>query len=138
VRFKSHVAHHWVTSKRDESFKDYVRRIYFARKSIDIETLEDVEGMRGDVRPFELPEKFLGHMICKVCCPTCNRSFQTAIPFKDFLTSGSAKTGTFRHYEDDAGCGSSFAIVETRHLRIRVQVKTNEGRSYETWIDLVS
>jgi len=126
-----------VTSKRDENFKDFVRRIYSAQRSIDIETLEDVESMRGDVRPFELPEKFVGHMICKVRCPVCNRSFQTAIPFRDFLASGGPRTGNFHHYEDDAGCGSSFVVIEARHMRIRVQVNTKDKKSHETWVDLI-
>jgi len=125
-----------VTSKKDERFQDFVRRIYSAQKSIELETIEDVECMRGDVRPFELPEKFLGQVICKMRCPTCNRDFQTTIPVKTIMTSGGSKIEKFQHYEDDAGCGSSFTIVEAKHLKVRVSVQPKVGNPYEVWLDL--
>jgi len=129
---------HWTTSKRDESFNDFIRRIYHAQKSIELETVEDAEAMRGDVRPFELPSQFLGHFICKIRCPTCNRDFQTAVLFKDFVTSGSPKTGTFTHYEDDAGCGSFFTVLEIRHMRMKVLVRHGEKEPIEAWIGITA
>lgn len=137
VRFKRHISKHWVSSKRDESFNDFVRRIYEAQRSIDIETSEDAEDMRGDILPYEIPEKFAGHIIGKLRCPVCNRDFQTAVPAKDFLTSGSSKTGILTHYENDAGCGSSFSVIEVRHTRMRILVKQRDKEPYEAWVELV-
>lgn len=126
-----------MSSKRDESFNDFVRRIYEAQRSIDIETSEDAEDMRGDILPYEIPEKFAGHIIGKLRCPVCNRDFQTAVPAKDFLTSGSSKTGILTHYENDAGCGSSFSVIEVRHTRMRILVKQRDKEPYEAWVELV-
>jgi hypothetical protein len=111
--------------------------VYLAQKSIDFQTVEDVEYMRADIRPFEIPEKFLGNVIGKIRCPTCNRDFQTTIPLKDFITSSGPRLGTFTHYEDDMGCGSVFVVIETRHTKIKVQVSDKEGKQKETWLDLV-
>jgi hypothetical protein len=99
--------------------------------------MDDVESMRGDILPYEIPQKFIGQIIGKIRCPNCNRDFQTAVPVKDFLTSGGPKTGIFTHYEKDNGCGTSFSILETRHTRMRLLVKGKESKNSEVWVDLV-
>ena len=135
VRFKRHILHHWITSKRDDGFKDFIRRIYTGGRIVDLEIPGESEGTSEDTRPYELPQHFVGHVICKIRCPICNRDFQTAIPATDFLTSGGPRKGAFVHYEDDAGCGSAFTVVETRHMRVRVLVVPRDGEPCDTWVD---
>lgn len=135
VRFKRHILRHWITSKRNETYPESIRRIYSGGRTPNLEVPEDIEGMGDESRPYELPAKYVGQFICKIRCPVCNRDFQTAVPATDFLTSGSPRVGAFVHYVDDAGCGSAFTVLETRHMRMKVLVMPADREPYETWVD---
>jgi len=41
VRFKPHIIKHWVTSKRNEEFDDFIRRIFGSKVKIPFKLLEE-------------------------------------------------------------------------------------------------
>ena len=45
-RFKNHILTHWVKSKIDEEFNEFIRRIYKSKESIDFVLLDKFEYYR--------------------------------------------------------------------------------------------
>ena len=40
-KFKNHILHHWITSKKNEEYCEFIRRIYKCTIQIDIVLLDD-------------------------------------------------------------------------------------------------
>jgi len=42
IRFKDHVLRHWVSSKKDESFSEFLGRVYKSNEKIPFKLLDDL------------------------------------------------------------------------------------------------
>ena len=87
------------------------------------------------MRPYELPDQYIGFALLRIECPVCGRKFKTTIHVSNFLGDYG---GSFYHYPDDGGCGSNFRVLELRGERLIVEVVPRGARAYRAEIRLFS